>query len=143
MARAVSAMMGGAFSRRIEQWRQEVLVLSALTEAELDFSDEGDVETQNNDIISEGCKRLHDAIRTLVEAPGVEKLRDGLRVVLGGPPNSGKSTVLNALVARERIERLQRTPLGHFQLFLKGLNGDALIVSRRHVAGVRKMMQQL
>jgi len=49
----------------------------------------------------------------------------------------------NALVARDRIERLQRTPLGHFQLFLKGLNGDALIVSRRHVAGVRKMMQQL
>ncbi|WP_225775818.1 LytR/AlgR family response regulator transcription factor [Pseudomonas sp. Marseille-Q5115] len=49
----------------------------------------------------------------------------------------------NALVARERIERLQRTPLGHFQLYLKGLNGDALVVSRRHVAGVRKMMQQL
>ena len=49
----------------------------------------------------------------------------------------------NALVARERIERLQRTPLGHFQLYLKGLNGDALIVSRRHVAGVRKMMQHL
>ena len=49
----------------------------------------------------------------------------------------------NALVARDRIERLQRTPLGHFQLYLKGLNGDALIVSRRHVAGVRKLMQQL
>ncbi|SFP37807.1 LytR/AlgR family response regulator transcription factor [Pseudomonas borbori] len=49
----------------------------------------------------------------------------------------------NALVARERIERLQRTPLGHFQLFLKGLNGDALIVSRRHVAGVRKLMHNL
>lgn len=49
----------------------------------------------------------------------------------------------NALVARERIERLQRTPLGHFQLFLRGLDGDALTVSRRHVAGVRKMMQSL
>ncbi len=49
----------------------------------------------------------------------------------------------NALVARERIERLQRTPLGHFQLFLKGLGDDALTVSRRHVAGVRKMMQLL
>lgn len=49
----------------------------------------------------------------------------------------------NALVARERIERLQRTPLGHFQLYLKGLDGDALTVSRRHVAGVRKMMQNL
>src|SRR5690606_33878483 len=35
----------------------------------------------------------------------------------------------NALVYRDRIERLQRTPLGHFQLFLKGLEGEALTVS--------------
>ena len=49
----------------------------------------------------------------------------------------------NSLVARERIERLQRTSLGHFQLFLKGMNGEALTVSRRHVAGVRKLMQAL
>lgn len=49
----------------------------------------------------------------------------------------------NALVARERIERLQRTPLGHFQLYLRGLGGDALTVSRRHVAGVRKLMHSL
>ena len=40
-------------------------------------------------------------------------------------------------------KRLQRTPLGHFQLFLKGLDGEALTVSRRHVAGVRKLMQNL
>lgn len=49
----------------------------------------------------------------------------------------------NALVARDRIERLQRTPLGHFQLYLRGLGSDALTVSRRHVAGVRKLMHQL
>ncbi len=49
----------------------------------------------------------------------------------------------NALVYRDRIERLQRTPLGHFQLFLKGLDNEALTVSRRHVAGVRKLMQVL
>src|SRR5690606_34198684 len=49
----------------------------------------------------------------------------------------------NSLVARERIERLQRTSLGHFQLFLKGLEGEPLTVSRRHVAGVRKLMQNL
>jgi two-component system response regulator AlgR len=49
----------------------------------------------------------------------------------------------NALVARQRIERLQRTPFGHFQLYLKGLSGDSLVVSRRHVAGVRKLMSQL
>lgn len=99
--RAAGAMMGGAFTRRIEDWRQDVLALSALTEAEIDFSDEGDVETQNKDTITTGCISLHDAIQQLVEAPGVEKLRDGLRIVLGGPPNSGKSTLLNALVARD------------------------------------------
>jgi len=49
----------------------------------------------------------------------------------------------NALVARSRIERLQRTPLGHFQLYLKGLGDEALTVSRRHVAGVRKLMHAL
>jgi two-component system response regulator AlgR len=49
----------------------------------------------------------------------------------------------NALVSRARIERLQRTPLGHFQLFLRGLGDEALTVSRRHVAGVRKLMNEL
>ncbi len=49
----------------------------------------------------------------------------------------------NALVVRERIERLQRTPLGHFQLYLRGLEGEGLTVSRRHVPGVRKLMQNL
>lgn len=99
--RAAGAMMGGAFSAAIEEWRQEVLRLSALTEAELDFSDEGDVGNQNNDEISNKCIKLHDAITHLLAAPAAEKLRDGLRIVLGGPPNSGKSTLLNALVARE------------------------------------------
>lgn len=49
----------------------------------------------------------------------------------------------NALVSRARIERLQRTTLGHFQLYLKDFNDDALVVSRRHVAGVRKLMNHL
>lgn len=99
--RAAVSMMGGAFSKAVEAWRVEVLRLSAMTEAELDFSDEDDVDTQDNMEISVGCLKLHDAITDLLAAPAVESLRDGLRIVLGGPPNSGKSTLLNALVARE------------------------------------------
>lgn len=99
--RAANAMAGGAFTAQVESWRLELMRLSALTEAELDFSDEDDVDSQDSGEISDGCEGLHDAIRALLSAPMAEKLRDGLRVVLGGPPNSGKSTLLNALVARD------------------------------------------
>jgi len=60
--RAATQMFGGAFSAAVEEYRQEVLRLSALTEAELDFSDEGDVESQNNIFISNGCEKLQKKI---------------------------------------------------------------------------------
>lgn len=99
--RAASAMMGGAFSKVIEGWRSDLLNLSALTEAELDFSDEDDVGSQNKHNITEGCVELYRVITSALATPPAEKLLEGLRVVLGGPPNCGKSTLLNALVARE------------------------------------------
>lgn len=49
----------------------------------------------------------------------------------------------NALVARRRIECLQRTAMGHFELCLKDLEGETLTVSRRHVPGVRRLMDRL
>jgi two-component system response regulator AlgR len=49
----------------------------------------------------------------------------------------------NALVARHRIERLQRSSAGHFHLHLKGLPDQNLTVSRRHVPGLRKLMDHL
>jgi len=99
--RAAANMFGGAFTRAIEGWRGELLRISALVEAELDLSDEDDVSDQDNNAISKACKSLNAEIDALLALPSAEKLRDGLRVVLGGPPNSGKSTLLNALVARD------------------------------------------
>lgn len=99
--RSAAQMMSGAFSAAIESWRTELLRISALVEAELDFADEDDVDPQNKIIISVSCSKLTDAMTTLLASPAAEKLRDGLRIVLGGPPNSGKSTLLNVLVSRE------------------------------------------
>jgi len=99
--RSAGAMMSGGFSRAIEGWRDQLLNLSALTEAELDFSDEDDVGSQNKENITIGCANLDDIITSLLRSPTAEKLRNGLQVVLGGPPNCGKSTLLNALVSRE------------------------------------------
>jgi tRNA modification GTPase len=99
--KSATLMFGGSFSAAIEKWRQEVLQLSALTEAELDFSDESDVDTQNNRSISDSCTEIQREIERILSNPAAEKLKDGLRVVLGGPPNCGKSTLLNALVERD------------------------------------------
>jgi tRNA modification GTPase len=99
--RAAEQMAGGAFSKAVEGWRQTLLMLSGQVEAILDFSDEDDVSDEDNINISNSCKSLQGVIASHLARPAAERLRDGLRVVIAGPPNSGKSTLLNALVARE------------------------------------------
>ncbi|QJB69672.1 tRNA uridine-5-carboxymethylaminomethyl(34) synthesis GTPase MnmE [Parasphingorhabdus halotolerans] len=99
--RAAVKMAGGALSRQIEGWQSEVLRLSAMVEAELDFSDEDDVTEGHSDTIQLGAANVAAELATLLCRPRAEKLREGVRIVLGGPPNSGKSTLLNALVERE------------------------------------------
>ena len=99
--RGALQMAGGAFSKAIEGWREELLGLSGTVEALLDFSDEDDVSPEENINITARCSALHDVIQRHLAVPGAQKLRDGLRVVIAGPPNSGKSTLLNALVDKE------------------------------------------
>ncbi|MEW4468593.1 tRNA uridine-5-carboxymethylaminomethyl(34) synthesis GTPase MnmE [Parasphingorhabdus sp. JC815] len=92
---------GGALSRKVEEWQSGILRLSAMVEAELDFSDEDDVAPAQLDAVQLAARNLAAEMETMLARPRAEKLREGVRVVLGGPPNSGKSTLLNALVERE------------------------------------------
>jgi tRNA modification GTPase len=99
--RAALAMAGGSLSRQVEAWRQRLLALAAALEAALDFSDEGGV----GEAWPPGWGADRDALASKLEAflarPAAERLREGVRVVVAGPPNAGKSSLLNALAQRE------------------------------------------
>uniref|UniRef100_UPI00036D73C0 tRNA modification GTPase n=1 Tax=Rhizorhabdus wittichii TaxID=160791 RepID=UPI00036D73C0 len=93
-------LAGGALSRALEDWQHRVLSLAARLEAQLDFSDEEDVAPLDPGFAAELAALDAEVVRWRGRLP-VERLRDGVRVVLSGPPNAGKSTLLNALAGRE------------------------------------------
>jgi tRNA modification GTPase len=98
--RSAAALAGGALSRQVQQWRDSVLALSAQVEAALDFSDEDDVEALPPTFAA-NARSLAQSLDEWLERPRTEVLREGFRVVLGGPPNAGKSSLFNALLENE------------------------------------------
>lgn len=97
--RAALVLAEGGLGRRVEAWQAALLAVAALVEAELDFSDEGDVGT-GADVSGRIAALSRDILPTLA-APPAERLRDGVRVVVAGPPNAGKSSLFNVLVDRD------------------------------------------
>jgi len=95
--RSAMAMAGGSLSRQVEAWRTRLLALSAAVEAVLDFGDEDDVGELPIGFLQD-LQGLSGEIASWLSRPRAEVLREGFRVVLAGPPNSGKSTLFNALV---------------------------------------------
>jgi len=98
--RSAMARAGGALRARLEDWRTRLLELSARAEVAIDYADEEDGAADGS--LLADLKGLAADISELVAAPRVEPLRDGIRVAVSGPPNAGKSSLVNALAQSER-----------------------------------------
>lgn len=95
-----AALAEAGLSAQVERWRRDLLHLSALAEAALDQSDEDDVPADRAQIDRAG-RQLAQELGALLARPGAERLFEGVRVVFAGPPNAGKSTLINVLAQRE------------------------------------------
>jgi tRNA modification GTPase len=93
------ANMGGRLRFRAEEWRNRLVAILADIEADLDFADEADVDLLRQRFDIEAlCQSIEKALATASDG---ERVRDGLVVAVVGPPNAGKSTLINALAGRE------------------------------------------
>jgi tRNA modification GTPase len=94
--------LDGELGSRVESWRERTIDILALLEAALDFTDEGDVPASLEAEAAPLIRALHpEIVAALDDGRRGERLREGFVVVVAGPPNAGKSTLLNALARRD------------------------------------------
>ncbi|MCD2174698.1 tRNA uridine-5-carboxymethylaminomethyl(34) synthesis GTPase MnmE [Rhizobium sp. C4] len=99
--RLAKYLADGHLSRRYEAWMSRLSQSRALIEAELDFADEGDIPGSVSEQVWKDVKGLAHEMEAALSDHTAEIVRDGYRVAIAGPPNAGKSSLLNYLAQRD------------------------------------------
>ena len=100
--RQAQRIAGGALSRECEAIRSSLLDAMAAVETQIDFSDVEDASDFTLESVRRAAGRAIERIdRALATADAAARLREGFTVVIAGPPNVGKSTLMNALAGRD------------------------------------------
>ncbi|THV11955.1 tRNA uridine-5-carboxymethylaminomethyl(34) synthesis GTPase MnmE [Rhizobium rhizophilum] len=100
--RLASEQANGKLSAVYDEWREKLIFARSMLEAELDFSDEGDIPGSVSEVIWKDVAVLKSQIdEAIANLKAGEIIRDGFKVALAGPPNAGKSSLMNALAQRD------------------------------------------
>ncbi len=99
--RAALRLAEGGLRRQVDEWLQRLLQLSARAEAAIDYVEEEDVTPDRS--LSRDCGALASELKLWLDRPRMEPLKDGVRVVVAGPPNAGKSSLINAIIGQDRV----------------------------------------
>jgi len=97
--KAALALAEGGLRKQITIWQERLLALSAQAERAIDYDDD---DEGVDPALLRDCADLAGELRQWLERPRVEPLKDGVLVVVAGPPNAGKSSLINAIVGEER-----------------------------------------
>lgn len=126
----------GTFFRLCEDWRARLIRLTAWAEAEIDFSDE-ELDADLAERVDQGIRALLGEIRVqLASGRRGEIVREGLQLAVIGPPNAGKSSLLNALAQRD-IAIVSETPGTTRDVLEARLDLGGTLVIAADTAGLR------
>lgn len=97
--KAALAVAEGALRRQVEQWRRRVLSISAEVEHAIDYDEE---DSPLDGSLQRTCAELAREIVEWLALPSAEPLKAGVLVVVAGPPNAGKSSLINAIAGEDK-----------------------------------------
>jgi tRNA modification GTPase len=138
--KAALALAEGGLRKQVEGWQEVLLMLSARAEHAIDYAEEDEIGVDA--ALSRDCGVLAGELGQWLGRPRVEHLKEGIKVVVAGPPNSGKSSLLNAIAGEEKaiVTDIPGTTRDHIEVPLS-LAGIPILLT--DTAGLRESADQV
>lgn len=136
--KAALALAEGDLKRQILVWQERLLALSAEAERAIDYDDDGPTDSG----LHRDCAKLETELRGWLVRPRMERLKDGVRVVVAGPPNAGKSSLINVIVGEDRaiVTDVPGTTRDHIEIPIS-LGGVPILLT--DTAGLRESIDKV